>query len=107
MERYLAKGMPLLSPAQNNSSRKPLNFDSFTDYDAFFIATYKYIRQVCGISLPDMETSNKEAGDLQEEEEIPGIIEDHGIIFIATYKYIRQLCGWWLELGCRAFSAGW
>ncbi len=54
-----------------------------------------------------METSNKEAGDLQEEGEIPGIIDDHGILFIATYKYIRQLCGWWLGLGCRAFSAGW
>ncbi len=69
MERYLAKGMLLLSPAQNNSSMKPLNFDIFTDYDAYASSVGEDI--------------NKEAGVLQEDGENPGI-DDYLVPIIPT-----------------------
>ena len=87
MERYFAIGMPLLSPAQNNSSNSvtktmiPLNFDEYTNYDAYASSVVEDSKK---ISLPDIETSNKEFGDLQEDGEDRGNIDDHGVTFIAT-----------------------
>ena len=59
---------------------KPLNFDIFTDYDAYASSVGEDINKV---SLPDMETSNKEAGDLQEVGENAGI-DDYLVPIIAT-----------------------